>query len=121
MEQVLVNPTYENKGMSLKKKFKMHTEEIEVIVVEMPAKNEAELFEVRENTEGTWEFAEKFGDRYEIRMKLDKTLWNYLTEIKLVLPILDKIKYKELYLNLMEILGYFFYISIFILKFQIII
>jgi hypothetical protein len=52
-------------------------------------------------------FAEKLGDRFEIRMKLDKTLWNYLTEIELVLPILDKIKFSELYLNLMKILGYF--------------
>jgi hypothetical protein len=114
MEQVLLNPTYENKGMPLKKKFKMRTEEIEVIVVEIPAKNEAELEKVRENTEGISEFAEKFGNRYEIRMKLDKTLWNYLTEIELVLPILDKIKFSELYLNLMRIFGYFFYISIFL-------
>jgi Holliday junction resolvase len=117
MEQVLVNPTYENKGMPLKKKFKMRTEDIEVVVVEMPAKNEAELQKVRENTEGISEFAEKLGDRYEIRMKLDKTLWNYITKIKLVLPILDKIKFSELYMNLMEILGYFFFISIFILLF----
>jgi Holliday junction resolvase len=119
MEQVSVNPTYKNKGMPLKKKFKMHTEEIEVIVVEMPAKNEAELQKVR--AEGISEFAEKFGDRYKIRMKLDKTLWNYITEIKLVLPILDKIKFSELYMNLMKVLGYIFYISIFILLFQIII
>jgi hypothetical protein len=121
MEQVSVNPTYENKGMSLKKKFKMRTEEIEVIVVEVPAKNEGELQKVRENTEGISEFAQKLGDRYEIRMKLDKTLWNYLTEIKVVLPILDKIKFPDLYLNVMKVLGYFFYISIFILLFQIII
>jgi Holliday junction resolvase len=107
--------------MSLKEKIKMGDEEIEVIVVEMPAKNEAELEKVRENTEGISEFAEKLGNRYEIRMKLDKTLWNYITEIKLVLPILDKIKFSELYMNLMEILGYFFFISIFILLFQIII
>jgi hypothetical protein len=107
MEQVLVNPTYENKGMALKKKFKMRTEEIEVIGVEVPVKNEAELEKVRENNEGISEFAEKLGDRYEMRMKLDKTFWNYITEIKLVLPILDKIKFKELYLNLMEVLGYF--------------
>jgi hypothetical protein len=105
MEQVLVNRTYENKGMPLKKKFKMH--------------NEAELQKVRKNTEGISEFEEKLGDRYEIRMKLDKTLWNYITEIKLVLPILDKIKFSELYVNLMKILGYFHYISIFILLFQI--
>jgi hypothetical protein len=107
--------------MPLKKKFKMHSEEIEVIVVEMLAKNEAELQEIRENTERISMFVEKTGGRYEIRMKLDKTLWNYLTEIELVLPILDKIKFKELYLNLMKILGYFFYISIFILLFQIIV
>jgi hypothetical protein len=105
--------------MSLKKKFKMRAEEIEVIVVEMPAKNEAELRKIFGNTEGISEFAEKLGNRYEIRMKLDKTLWNYITEIKLVLSILDEIKFSELYLNLMEILGYFFYFSIFILLFQI--
>jgi hypothetical protein len=119
MEQVLVNRTYENKGMPLKKKFKMRTEEIEVMVVEMPAKNEAELQKVRENSEGISEFAQKLEDRYEIRMKLDKTLSDYLVEIELVLPILDKIKFSDLYLNLMEILGYFFFISIFILLFQI--
>jgi hypothetical protein len=117
MEHVLVNPTYENKGMPLKKKFKMRTEEIEVIVVEMLAINEAELQKVRENTEGISEFTEKLGDRYEIRMKLYKTFWNYITEIELVLPILDKIKFSELYLNLMKIIGYFllyFYIYTFI-------
>jgi hypothetical protein len=69
-------------------------------------KNEAELQKVRENSEGISEFGEKFGDRYEIRMKLDKNLWNYLTEIELVLPLLDKIKFSELYLNLMKILGF---------------
>jgi hypothetical protein len=121
MEQVLVNPTYENKGMALKKKFKMCTEEIEVIVVEMPAKNEAELQKNRENTEGISDFPEKLGGRYEIRMKLDKALWNYLTEIELVQPILDKIKFSELYLNLIKVLGYFFYISIFIQLLQMII
>jgi benzoyl-CoA reductase/2-hydroxyglutaryl-CoA dehydratase subunit BcrC/BadD/HgdB len=105
MEQVSVILTYENKGMPLKKKFKMRTEEFEVIVVEVPAKNEAELQKIRENTEGISEYAEKLGDRYEIRMKLDKTLWNYITEIELVLPILDKIKFSELYLNLMKVLG----------------
>jgi hypothetical protein len=106
MEQVSVNPTYENKLMPLEKKLKMRTEEIELIVVEMPAKNEAELQKVRGNTEGISEFVEKFGDRYVIRMKLDKTLWNYITEIKLLLPILDKIKFTELYLNLMKVLGF---------------
>jgi Holliday junction resolvase len=95
--------------MSLKQKIKMHTEEIEVMVVEMPAKNEAELEKVRENTEGISEFTEKFGDRYEIRIKVDKYLWNYLTEIELVLPILDKIKFEELYLNLMKVLGFYLF------------
>jgi Holliday junction resolvase len=93
--------------MPLKKKFKMHTEEIEVIVVEVQTKNEAELQKIQENTEGISEFGEKLGNRYEIRMKLDKTLWNYITEIELILPILDKIKFKELYLNVMKVLGYF--------------
>jgi hypothetical protein len=121
MEQVSVNPTYKNKGMPFKKKFKMRTEEVEVIVAEMLAKNEAELQKILGNTEVISQFAEKFGNRYEIRMKLDKSLWNYLTEIELVLPILDKIKFSELYLNLMKVLGYFLYISIFILLFQTII
>jgi hypothetical protein len=50
-------------------------------------------------------------------MKLDKTLWNYITEIELVLPILDKIKFEELYLNVMKVLGIYllyFYIYTFI-------
>jgi hypothetical protein len=114
MEQISVNPTYENKGMPLKKKFKMRIEGNEVIVVEMPAKNEAEPQKILGNSEGISEFAMNLGNRYEIRMKLDKTLWNYITEINLVLPILDKIKFSELYLNLMKVLGYFFFISIFI-------
>jgi hypothetical protein len=84
----------------------MNDEETEEVEIEAVVKNEAELEKVRENTEGISEFAEKLGDRYEIRMKLNKTLWNYLTEIKLVLPILDKIKFSKLYMNLMEILGY---------------
>jgi hypothetical protein len=83
-------------------------------VINRSAKDLADLQKLVQNVELISKFVEKTGGRYEIRMKLDKTLWNYLTEIKLVLPILDKIKFKELYLNLMEILGYFFYISIFI-------
>jgi hypothetical protein len=75
----------------------------------------AELQKLLQNVEFISKFVEKTGGRYEIRMKLDKTLWNYLTEIGLVLSILDKIKFEELYLNLMKILGYFFYIFIFIL------
>jgi hypothetical protein len=118
MEQVLVNPTYENKGMPLKKKIKMNDEETEVVEIEAPVKNEAEFEKVGENTEGISEFTEKIGDRYEIRMKVDKYLWNFFTEIELVLPILDKIKFEELYLNLMEILGYFFYISNFCYYFK---
>jgi hypothetical protein len=84
----------------------MSDEENKVAVIDEIVRNEAEVEKVRENTEGISEFAEKFGDRYEIRLKLDKILWNYLTEIELVLPILDKIKFSELYLNLMKILGF---------------
>jgi hypothetical protein len=100
--------------MSLKKKVKINGEEVDVVVIEALVKNKSELQKVEGNTEGILEFVEKLGDRYEIRMKLDKTLWNYFTEIELVLPILDKIKFKELYLNLMNVLGYFllyFYIN----------
>jgi hypothetical protein len=87
----------------------MKDEETEVVEIEAPVKNEAELEKVRENTEGISEFTEKFGDRYEIRMKVDKYLWNYLTEIELVLPILDKIKFEELFLNLMNFLGFYLF------------
>jgi hypothetical protein len=97
----------------LKKKVKINSEEDDVVVIVAPLKNKVELEKIEGNFKGISEFAEKLGGRYEIRMKLDKSLWNYLTEIDLVLPILDQIKYKELYLNLMKVLGYFFYISIF--------
>jgi hypothetical protein len=98
---------------------KINGKEVDVVVIEAPIKNKAELQKIEGNLEGISEFGEKLGDRYEIRMKLDKTLSNYLVEIELVLPILDKIKFSELYLNLMKVLGYLFYISIFILLFQI--
>jgi hypothetical protein len=94
---------------------------IKVSVFNQPAKDLAELQKFLQNVEVISKFVEKIGDRYEIRMKLDKSLWNYLTEIEFFLPILDKIKFEELYLNLMKVLGYFFYISIFMLLFQIII
>jgi hypothetical protein len=98
-----------------KEKLKMSGEDIDAAVIVAPVKNEAEIEKILGNSEGISEFAEKLGDRYEIRMKLDKTLWNYITEIKLVLPILDKIKFEELYLNSMKVLGYFIYFFIFIL------
>jgi hypothetical protein len=93
--------------MFLEDEIKMSDEDSDVVVIEAPIKNEKELQEIRENTEGISEFAEKLGDRYEIRMKVDETILNYLTEIELVLPILDKIKFSELYLNLMKILGFY--------------
>jgi hypothetical protein len=86
-------------------------------VINRSEKNLAELQKLLQNVEFISMFVEKTGGRYEIRMKLDKTLWNYLTEIGVVLPILDKIKYKELFLNLMKILGFYlfyFYIYTFI-------
>jgi Holliday junction resolvase len=97
----------------------MSDEENKVVVIDVVVRNDAELQKIRENTEGIAEFAEKFGDRYGIRMKLDKTLWNYLTEIKLVLPVLDKVKFSELYLNLLKVLGFsllHFHIYIFYLS-----
>jgi hypothetical protein len=87
-------------------------------VIDMAVKNEGQLLKICGNLEVFWEIAEKLGDRYEVRVKLDKTLWNYLTEIELVLPILDKINFSELYLNLMKVLGFcllYFCIYIFIL------
>jgi hypothetical protein len=96
--------------MSWTKKNKMRNKKAKVAVIVEAVKYKAELQKILRNTEGISECAEKLGDRYEIRMKLDKTVWNYITEIKLVLPILDKIKFSELYLNLMKVLGYFLYL-----------
>jgi hypothetical protein len=93
----------------------MGNEEIKVIVIVAPVTNEAELQKILGNIEGISKYAEKLGSRYEIRMKLDKTLSNYLSEIVIPLPLPAE---KELHLNLMKILGYFFYISIFILQFK---
>jgi Holliday junction resolvase len=67
--------------MSLKKKFNMRPEETEVVVIEAPVKNKAELEKIQGNLEEISEFAEKLGGRYEIRMKLDKTLLIYLTQV----------------------------------------
>jgi hypothetical protein len=91
----------------------MRTEEDNIVVIVAAVRDKTKLQKILGNTEVIWEFAEKLGDRYEIRLKLDKTLWNYLTEIEVVLPILDKIKFSELYMNLMKILGFihlYFYI-----------
>jgi hypothetical protein len=46
--------------MSLKKKFRMRTKEIYVVLIVAPVKNEAELEKILGNTEGISEFAEKF-------------------------------------------------------------
>jgi hypothetical protein len=90
---------------------------VKACAINRSVKDLAELQKLLQNVEFISKFVEKTGGRYEIRMKLDKILWNYLTEIELVVPILDKIKFKELYMNLMKILGYFFNISIFMLLF----
>jgi Holliday junction resolvase len=100
--------------MSLRKKVEINGEDDDVVVIEAPVKNEAELQKIRGNLEGMSEFAKKLGGRYEIRMKLDKTFSNYLTQVNILLPFPAE---KELYLNLMKILGYFllyFYIYIYI-------
>jgi Holliday junction resolvase len=85
---------------------KMSEEETKKIVID-EVKNSAELQKVGGNIEGISKFAEKFGGRYEIRMKIDKTVLNYLSEIKLLLRLLDENKLlKELCLNLMKVLGF---------------
>jgi hypothetical protein len=100
--------------MSLKKKVKINAEEVDVVVIEAPVKSKAELLKIEGNLEGILEFAEKLGRRYEIRMKRDKTFSNYLTQVNI--PLLLPAE-KEFHLNLMKVLGYFFYISIFIFQF----
>jgi Holliday junction resolvase len=92
----------------------MSNKKIKVVVIDVLPKNHAELQKIRGNIERISKFAEKLGGRYEIRIKLDKTLWYYLSQIELLLPILDKNKFQKLYTNLLKILGYFFYISIFL-------
>jgi hypothetical protein len=97
--------------MPLKKKVKINGEEIDVVVIEAPVKNKAELQKIEGNLKGISEFAEMLGGRYEIRMKLDKTISNYLTQVNIPLPLPTE---KEFHLNLMKILGYFllnFYIN----------
>jgi hypothetical protein len=98
--------------MSLKKKVKINGKEVDVVVIEAPIKNKAELQKIEGNLEEISEFAEKLGDRYGIRMKLDKTFSKYLTQVNIPLPLPAE---KEFHLNLMKVLGYFFYNSIFIL------
>jgi Holliday junction resolvase len=90
--------------MSLKKKVKINGEEVDVIVVEVRVKNKAELQKIEGNLKGISEFAEKLGGRYEIRMKLDKTFSNYLTQVNIPLPFPSE---KEFHLNLMKVLGCF--------------
>jgi hypothetical protein len=97
--------------MSFKKKVKINGEEIDVVVIETPVKSKAELQKIERNLKGISEFAEKLGGRYEIRMKLDKTILNYLTEVNIPLPLPAE---KEFHLNLMKILGFcFFYFYIY--------
>jgi hypothetical protein len=101
--------------MSLKKKVKINGEEVDVVLIE-PVKNKAELEKIQGNLKGISEFAEKLGGRYEIRMKLDKSFSNYLTQVNISLPFPAE---KKFYLNLMKLLGfsylfYYFYILILI-------
>jgi hypothetical protein len=85
------------------------------MIINVLVKDVIDVEKVLGNFEGISKLSKKFKNRYEIRIKLDKILLNYLTQIELVLPILEKIKFEELYLNLMKVLGYFFYNFILIL------
>jgi hypothetical protein len=89
--------------MSLKKKVKIKGEEVDVVEIEAPIKCKAELQKNEGNLEGILEFTEKFGGRYEIRMKLDKTFSDFLTQVYIPLPFPTE---KELQLNLMKVLGF---------------
>jgi hypothetical protein len=91
--------------MSWKKKNKMKNKKAKVAVIDAPVKNKAELQKIRENLKGISEFAEKLGGMYEIRMKLDKTFSNYLTQVNILLPFPTE---KEFHLNLMKVLGFCF-------------
>jgi hypothetical protein len=57
-------------------------------------------------------FVEKSGSRFITRIKIDNTLSKYLSDINISLPLPAE---KELYLKVMKVLGYFFYISVFLL------
>jgi hypothetical protein len=70
------------------------------------------------NEEVVLVFVEKSGSRFITRIKIDEVLFNYLSEIDISLPFLIQINLQQ---NLKEIFGYFFYTSVFILLFQIII
>jgi hypothetical protein len=64
------------------------------------------------NEEVVLVFFEKSGSRFITRIKIDNTLSKYLSDINISLPFPAE---KELYLNLMRVLGYFFHISVFLL------
>jgi hypothetical protein len=93
----------------------MSDEETKVVVINAMVKNQEELQKVPRNVEGISKFAENLGGRYEIRMKIDKALSNYLSQIKFQLSVSAESK---LHLKLMKVLGFcllYFFISTFIL------
>jgi hypothetical protein len=103
--------------MSWKKKRKMRNKMVKVAVINKPVKDFAELQKWLENIEVISKFVEKTGNRFDVRTKLVETLFNFLSQMKLQLPVPLE---KELQLNLMKVLDFFllyFFISLFLCYF----
>jgi hypothetical protein len=99
--------------MPWRKITKMRIKMLKVAAINQRVKDLAELQKWLENTEVISKFVEKAGNRFNTRTKLDEILFNFLSQIKLQLPVL---KEKKLHLNLMKTLSFcllYFFISIF--------
>jgi hypothetical protein len=82
---------------------KISDEKIKLIVLNVLLKDLTELKKIIQNIEVISIFAEKHGNRYKIRNKLDEILSTFLSEIELVFPLPAK---KKLHKKLMNIPGF---------------
>jgi hypothetical protein len=92
----------------------MSNEKIKVVVFKVPLKDLCELKKYFHNVEVVLMFVENLENRFNIRVKLEEILFNYLSEIELFLPLPAQIK---LFQKLMEVFGFsllYFYIYIII-------
>jgi hypothetical protein len=89
---------------SLKYWTKITNKNIKVEVIKAPVKDLFEIKEIIQNIVVSLIFVEKSGNRFKTRIKLDEIVLSYLSEIKLLLPVLAK---KRLHLKLMNILSFY--------------
>jgi hypothetical protein len=67
-------------------------------------KTKFSLIKYKPDDEVVLVFVEKSESRFITRIKIDKTVSNYLSEVNIPLPLPTE---KEFHLNLMKVLGYF--------------